>query len=86
MKVVEFIKKIEELGYNENTEIDFGIFDYDGEWYKFKVEEIEDSDREANIDIIGVILKCNKHYDKLVMREVSIDLEEDLIKLIQKYC
>ena len=86
MKVKEFIKKIEELGYNEDTEISFGIFDYDGEWYDFKLEEIEDNDREVGIDDIGVILECNKHYDKLVMKEVNIDLEEDLRMLIQRYC
>ena len=86
MKVVEFIKRLEELGYNENTEISFGIFDYNGEWYDFAINEIEDNDREVNVDDIGVILETNKHYDKLVMQEVSFDLEEDLRKLIARYC
>jgi hypothetical protein len=86
MKVVELIKKLEELGYNEDTEISFGIFDYDGEWYDFELEEIEDEDREVGVDDIGVILQTNKHYDKLVMKEIYVDLEEDLRRLIQKYC
>lgn len=86
MKVKEFIKRIEELGYNEDTEISFGIFDYNGEWYEFKVKEFEDNDREVNVDNIGVILECNRRYDKLVMQEINIDLEEDLRMLIQRYC
>ena len=31
MKVVELIKRLEELGYNENTKICFGFYDYGGE-------------------------------------------------------
>lgn len=86
MKVVELIKKLEELGYNENTKICFGIYDIGGEWYDFKVEEIEDGDREVDVDTIGVILEPNRYYDKLVMQEVSLDLEEDLRMLIARYC
>ena len=86
MKVVELINKLKDLGYNENTEICFGVFDYDGEWYDFEVDEIEDDDREVDVDNIGIILKPNKHYDKLVMKEITVDLEEDLRMLIQRYC
>lgn len=31
MKVVEFIKELEELGFDENTEICFGLYDMGGE-------------------------------------------------------
>ena len=86
MKVVEIIKKLEELGYNEDTRICFGFFDYGGEWYDFKVEEIEDEDRTVNVDTIGVILEPNKEYSRSILQEANIDLEKDLIILIQKYC
>ena len=86
MKVVELIKKIEELGYNEETEIVFGFYNYSGEWYDFKVEEIEDGDREVDVDVIGVNLEPNKEYSKSILQESNINLEEDLRTMIQKYC
>lgn len=39
MKVVEFIKELEELGFDENTEICFGLYDMGGEWYNCDYEE-----------------------------------------------
>lgn len=86
MKVVELIKELEKLGYNKNTEICFGFYDYGGEWYDFKVEEIEDGDREVDVDTIGVVLELNKEYNKQILQEANIELEEDLRILIQKYC
>lgn len=86
MKVIDLIKKLEELGYSNDTEICFGFYNYDGEWYDFKVEEIEDEDREVDVDTIGVILESNKDYNKSILQEANIDLEEDLKSLIYKYC
>lgn len=86
MKVVELIKRLEELGYNKDTEICFGFYNYDGEWYDFKVEEVEDEDREVDVDNIAVILESNKEYDKSILQDANVDLEEDLRILIQKYC
>jgi hypothetical protein len=86
MKVVELIKRLEELGYNEDTKICFGFCDYGGEWYDFKVEDIEDEDRKVDVDVIGVILEPNKDYSRSILQEANIDLEEDLRIIIQKYC
>lgn len=86
MKVIELIKRLEELGYNEETKICFGFYDYGGEWYDFKVEEVEDGDRRVNVDTIGVILEPNKEYSRSILQEANIDLEKDLSILIQKYC
>lgn len=86
MKVVELIERLEELGYNKDTEICFGFYNYDGEWYDFKVEEVEDEDREVDVDNIAVILESNKEYDKSILQDANVDLEEDLRILIQKYC
>ena len=55
-------------------------------WYDFKVEEVEDGDRDVGVDTIGVILEPNKEYDKSIVQEANIDLEEDLRMLIQRYC
>ena len=86
MRVVELINKLEELGYNKETEIVFGFYNYGGEWYDFQVEEIEDYDRKVDVDVIGVNLDPNKDYRKSILRESNIDLEEDLRIIIQKYC
>ena len=86
MKVVELIERLEELGYNEETKICFGFYDYCGEWYDFKVEKVEDEDREVDVDNIGVILEPNKDYSESILRESNVELEEDLRILIQKYC
>ena len=86
MKVIELINKLEELGYNEETKIYFGFYDYGGDWIDFKVEEVEDGDRQVDVDSIGVILQPNKSYEDLIIQEVNADLKEELLTLIQKYC
>lgn len=86
MKVVDLINKLEELGYNKNTKICLGFCDYGGEWYDFKVEEIEDDDRAVDVDTIGVVLEPNKEYSRAVLEEANIELEEDLRAIISKYC
>ena len=86
MRVVEFIKKLKELGYNEKTKICFGLYDYSGDWHDFKVEEIEDDDRKVDVDNIGVNLKPDEVYNRAIIQEANVELEEDLRLLIQKYC
>lgn len=86
MKVVQLIKRLEELGYNEDTTISFGFFNKGGDFFNFDVEEIEDGDREANVDDIGVILTLNKEYEKAVIEDSNVELAEDLQMIIRKYC
>lgn len=86
MKVVDLIKRLEELGYNEDTTISFGFFNYSGEWFDFKIGQIEDGDREVNVDDISVILEPNEECKKSILEESNIELEEDLRDLICKYC
>lgn len=81
MKVKELIKKLEAIGYDDNTTITFGIFRVSGEWFDFKVEDIEKED-----DDIGIILESNKSYDNSVSDYKIIELSEDLHSLIDKYC
>lgn len=39
MKVIDFIKRLEEIGYDENTELTFGCCDGDtGEWYELEID------------------------------------------------
>ena len=81
-----FVKKLQELGYSKNTILSIGFYDQNGEWYGFEIEEIEDGDREVGVDDIGVILKPNKEYEKSILENSNIELEEDLRAVISKYC
>lgn len=38
MKVIEFIKRLEEIGYDENTELTFGCYDDNGEFYYLNLD------------------------------------------------
>lgn len=82
----KFVKKLQELGYSKDTTISFGFYDKNGEWYDFEIEEIEDEDRQVDVDDIGVILKPNKEYEKSILENSNIELEEDLRVIISKYC
>lgn len=45
MKVIEFIKRLNEIGYDENTELTFSCCDGNtGEFYKLDLYTDEDSD------------------------------------------
>ena len=49
MKVVELIKKLNEIGYDENTELTFGVVDREnGNWYDAPFDEIN-----YGIDLTG---------------------------------
>lgn len=80
------VKRLQELGYSRGTAISFGFYDQNGEWYDFEIEEVEDGDREVGVDDIGIILKPNKKYEKSILENTNIELEEDLHVIISKYC
>ena len=80
------VNRLQELGYSRGTAISFGFYDKNGEWYNFEIEEVEDGDREVGVDDIGVILKPNKKYEKSILENRNIELEEDLRVIISKYC
>lgn len=41
MKVVEFIKRLEEIEYDENTELTFGCCDENGEFYYLNIDALD---------------------------------------------
>lgn len=86
MKAITFVNNLQKLGYDKDTTISFGFYDKNGEWYDFDIEEIEDEDRQVDVDDIGVILKPNKEYEKSISEISNIELEEDLRVIISKYC
>ena len=82
MKVVDFIKRLESFGYDDDTEINFGYCTYDGEWYDFNVDELE-YDGSFNID---VLFEPNEDYKKECLSEIRDELACDIEKLLAKYC
>lgn len=63
MKIKDFIKLFDNLGYDDNTELDIGAFDSNGDWFEFEFK-VEDTDRKTNPDIntIGLTLEVSKPY------------------------
>lgn len=63
MKIKDFIKLFDSLGYDDNTELNIGAFDSNGDWFEFEFE-VEDDDRKTNPDIntIGLTLEVSKSY------------------------
>lgn len=86
MKTITFVNNLQKLGYSKDTTISFGFYDKNGEWYDFEIEEVEDEDRQVDVDDIGVILKPNKEYEKSILENSNIELEKDLRVIISKYC
>lgn len=84
MKVVELIKKLNEIGYDENTELEFSFTDTDtGEWYAvpFKQfwygEEPTGNPYCKDIIDIGVQLDAAKEY-------INAKIERHLDKVASK--
>lgn len=71
MKVTEFIRKLQEIGYDENTELTFSCTDGEtGEYYVIPFEEITYGD-----ELTG------EPYDNDVIDiEVDVDSAEEYIK------
>ena len=71
MKVVELINKLNEIGYDENTELTFGFVDGNtGDWYEAPFDEIN----------YGVELTGEPYHNDMI----NIDIDVDSIKDYQK--
>lgn len=68
MKVIEFIKRIEEIGYDENTELTFGCYDKNGEFYYLKLDTLDDDGFCYGEDLDGY------PYDN---REINVAIDVD---------
>ena len=81
MKVKDFINKLEEYGYDENTEITFGSCSYGGDWYEFYIEEFG-YDGSYGIE---VLFEPNEDYQKVIFSEACDDLVNDIKDLLAEY-
>ena len=71
MKVAELIRKLQEIGYDENTELTFSCVDGEtGEYYVIPFEEIT----------YGEELTGEPYDNDVIDIEVGVDLVEEYIK------
>lgn len=69
MKVIDFIKRLEEIGYDENTELTFSCCDGDtGEFYYLNLDTIDNDGFCYGEDLDGY------QYDK---KEINIEIDVD---------
>ena len=71
MKVVELIKKLNEIGYDENTELTVGFADGNtGEWYNAPFDEIT----------YGIDLTGEPYHNDVINIDVDVDSVEEYQK------
>lgn len=92
MKVVDLINKLNEIGYDENTELTFSCVDgLSGECYDIPFDEIsygEDLTGEPyhnDIIDIGVDIDSCEEYVKSKSNDVIVTLTEELGEVLNKY-
>lgn len=86
MKVKDFIVKLNDLGFTDNTELSFGFINGDeGEYYECEIRNIDDEDRQAGCDDIVVEFKKPEDYIKSEVQCANIGLREELVELINRY-
>ena len=69
MKIIEFIKRLEEIGYDENTELTFSCCDGDtGEYYNLEIDTLDGDGFCYGEDLDG------KPYDN---REINVAIAGD---------
>lgn len=86
MKVKDFITKLNNLGFTDDTELSFGFINGDQvEYYECEIRSIDDEDREAGYDDIVVEFSRPVDYIKSEVQCANIGLREELVELINRY-
>ena len=86
MKAVDFVNKLQELGYTDDTELAFGFLNKEqGEYYECEIISVDDEDRKSGYDDIIVTFKKPKDYIKSEVDIANSDLREELLDTINKY-
>lgn len=92
MKVVELIRKFNEIGYNEDTELTFGFVDRGtGEWYEAPFDEInygtELTGEPYHNDMININIDVDsvKDYQKNKADSAVIDIVEEMQDVLNKH-
>lgn len=85
MKVIDFIEKLNNLGFTDETELSFGFINREqGEYYECDFRGIDDDDREVGQDDLIVEFDKPTDYIKSEVECATIDLREELLDVINK--
>jgi hypothetical protein len=77
MTVIDFINKLNEIGYDENTELMFSCTDHEtGEWYEVPFDEI----------FCGEILTGSPYCNDVIDIEVNVDASKDYLRAKTDTC
>lgn len=83
MKVIDFITKLQKLGFNDATELSFGFINgAQGEYYECNFRSIDDNDREVGCDDLIVEFEKPDDYINSEVECANINLREDLLNVI----
>lgn len=92
MKVVELIKKLNEIGYDENTELTFGFVNREnGSWYEASFDEfnygIDLTGEPYHNDVINIDVDVDsvEEYQKEKSDSAVIDIVEEMQCILNKY-
>lgn len=98
MKVVELINKLNEIGYDENTELTFSCIDGNtGNWHELDVDDEEYemgitygeilTGEEYHNDVVDICLNVDecKEYINDKVEVTKLDVIEDILDVISKY-
>ncbi len=71
MKVVELVNKLNEIGYDENTELTFGLVNREnGNWYEAPFDEIN----------YGIDLTGEPYHNDVINIDIDVDSVEEYQK------
>lgn len=87
MKVTEFIRKLQEIGYDENTELTFSCTDGEtGEYYVIPFEEItygeELTGEPYDNDVIDISVNVDS-VEEYIKAKVEVELEKQTQRVIK---
>lgn len=87
MKVTEFIRKLQEIGYDENTELTFSCTDGEiGEYYVIPFEEItygeELTGEPYDNDVIDISVDVDS-VEEYIKTKVEVELEKQTQRVIK---
>jgi hypothetical protein len=86
MKVVEFIKKLEKLGYTEDTELSLGFRNgCFGEYFECEIMSIDGEDRQCGIDALTVEFFKPEEYVQSQVEIANFKFKSKLIELLNTY-
>lgn len=88
IKVVDFIKKLEKIGYDKNTILEFNTVDGNsGEVYDITIEKFINGDDYSvpNENVVDVQLNISNDFIKDVSTEYVEDIAEELNDVLSKY-